>query len=120
MAENVPRKIQFYISPDGRVPFAEWFEALKSKSAQAAVDKALDKVRLGNLSSKNSKPLGSGVYEVKIDYGPGYRIYFGQVGLSVVLLLCGGDKRNKRTQSQDIQKAKSYWADYEKREGTYE
>ncbi|GAB4194869.1 MAG: hypothetical protein Fur006_40860 [Coleofasciculaceae cyanobacterium] len=59
------------------------------------------------------RSVGEGVYELRIDYGPGYRVYFGQVGTTIVLLLCGGDKS---TQVADIRKAKEYWADYEKRE----
>jgi putative addiction module killer protein len=71
----------------------------------------LDRVKLGNLGDYRS--VGEGVFEFRIDYVPGYRIYFGQVGLTIVLLLCGGDKS---TQEQDIRKAKEYWADYERRE----
>jgi putative addiction module killer protein len=56
--------------------------------------------------------VGKGVFELRIDYGPGYRVYFGQIGLKIVLILCGGDKS---TQDQDINKAKEYWRDYEKR-----
>ena len=59
------------------------------------------------------RSVGEGVYELRIDYGPGYRVYFGQVGTTIVLLLCGGDKS---TQAADIRKAKEYWTDYEKRE----
>ncbi|RKZ91012.1 MAG: hypothetical protein DRR19_08385 [Candidatus Parabeggiatoa sp. nov. 1] len=57
----------------------------------------------------DSKSVGEGVYELRIDYGPGYRVYFGKVGLTIVLLLCGGDKS---TQQVDIHKAKTYWHDY--------
>ena len=57
--------------------------------------------------------VGEGVFELRIDYGPGYRVYFVQIGLTIILLICGGDNS---TQEQDIRKANSYWADYEKRE----
>ncbi|MEE3719230.1 type II toxin-antitoxin system RelE/ParE family toxin [Tumidithrix elongata RA019] len=61
--------------------------------------------------------MGEGVCELKIDYGTGYRVYFGQIGSMVVLLLCGGDKS---TQDRDIRLAKEYWKDYAKRESSNE
>lgn len=69
----------------------------------------LDRIEQGNLGDYRS--VGAGVFELKIDYGPGYRVYFGQVGSTIVLLLCGG---NKGTQERDIRKAQKYWEDYEK------
>jgi len=69
----------------------------------------------GNLG--DCKPVGEGVFELKIDFGPGYRLYFGQVGLTIVLLLIGGDKS---TQERDIGEAIQYWRDYERRESTNE
>ena len=67
------------------------------------------RVRLGNLG--NCEPVGGGVLELKIDYGPGYRVYFGQVGTKLVILLCGGDKSS---QTEDIRRAIEYWEDYKK------
>jgi putative addiction module killer protein len=95
---------------DGKVPFAAWFDSLKDIKTQTIVLKRLDRVSLGNLGDHRS--VGGGVYEPRIDYGSGYRVYFGQVDSVVVLLLCGGDKR---TQDQDIVDAKEYWKDYGKR-----
>lgn len=69
----------------------------------------LDRIEQGNLEDYRS--VGEGIYELRINYGPGYRVYFGQVGSTVVLLLCGGDKS---TQEQDIRKAQEYWEDYER------
>ena len=63
-------------------------------------------------TSETSHGVGDGVQELRIDYGPGYRVYFGQVGLTIVLLLCGGDKS---TQAKDIEQAKRYWSDYRRR-----
>jgi putative addiction module killer protein len=77
---------------------------------QTIVLKRLDRVSLGNLGDYRS--VGGGVYELRIDYGSGYRVYFGQVDSVVVLLLCGGDKS---TQEQDIVDAKEYWKNYGKR-----
>jgi putative addiction module killer protein len=70
----------------------------------------LERIADGNLS--NVKPVGAGVLEYKIDFGPGYRIYFGRDGDRLVILLAGGTKNRQR---DDIAKAKSYWADYRKR-----
>ena len=65
---------------------------------------------LGNLGDCHG--VGDGVQELRIDYGPGYRVYFGQVGSTIVLLLCGGDKS---TQAKDIEQAKRYWSEYRRR-----
>ncbi len=70
----------------------------------------LDRVSLGNFGDCHS--VGEGVQELRIDYGPGYRVYFGQAGSTIVLLLCGGDKD---TQSKDISLAKYYWNEYRRR-----
>jgi putative addiction module killer protein len=108
-------EIRRYITPDGRNPFAEWLSSLRDLSAVVKIEQRLDRVRLGNLG--NSKSVGEGVCELKIDFGPGYRVYFGQVGSTIVLILCGGDKS---TQEQDIRKAKEYWKEYGERENANE
>ena len=109
--EVQPRDIRRYITPDGRNPFAEWLSSLRDLNAVVKIEQRLDRVRLGNLG--NSKSVGEGVCELKIDFGPGYRVYFGQFGSTIVLVLCGGDKSS---QEQDIRKAKEYWKEYEERE----
>ncbi len=113
--EVQPREIRRYITPDGRIPFTDWLNSLRDSGARFRINSRLKRVGLGNLG--DYKSVGAGVFELRIDYGPGYRIYFGQVGKTVVLLLCGGDKS---TQARDIVKAKEYWADYEKRESADE
>lgn len=70
----------------------------------------IDRLSLGNLG--DGKPVGSGVQELRIDFGPGYRVYIGQDGARLILLLCGGDKSS---QAKDIQAAHAYWADYKRR-----
>ncbi|MGL4375929.1 MAG: type II toxin-antitoxin system RelE/ParE family toxin, partial [Microcoleaceae cyanobacterium] len=78
--------------------------------ARQKIKSRLERITQGNLGDYRS--VGEGVFELKIDYGSGYRVYFGQVGSMIVLLLCGGDKS---TQDQDIIKAKEYWIDYGRR-----
>ncbi len=73
--EVQPREIQRYITLDGRIPFDEWFNDLRDPKAQDKILVRLERVRLGNLG--NCSSVGKGVYEFKIDYGPGYRVYFG-------------------------------------------
>ncbi len=109
--EAQPREIKRYIRLNGTVPFAEWFDSMRDINAKIRIDKRLQRVSNGNLGECRS--VGEGVCELKIDCGPGYRVYFGQVGTTIVLLLCGGDKS---TQDQDISRAKEYWRDYERRQ----
>ena len=112
--EAYSREIRLYIAADGKSPFAQWLEFIPDLKTQTKIDQAQDKIRHGLLTKKNSESVGSGVSEFKIDYGAGYRIYFGQIG-SLMILRWGGDKS---TQNRDILKAKEYWADYEEREGS--
>ncbi len=80
--------------------YHEWFETLKDKRAKARIDIRIRRVSLGNYG--DVRPVGKGVSELRIDYGPGYRVYFIQHGNILVILLCGGDKS---TQDKDIQRA---------------
>lgn len=112
MREAAPREIEIYLTEEGRAPFAEWLDSLRDIRGRAKIRTRLDRVRLGNFGDVAS--VGEGVEELRIDFGPGYRVYCGQVGSKVVLLLCGGDKS---TQTQDVLQAKSYWKDYKKRSG---
>ena len=89
------------------MPFEEWLDDLKDKRAVARVLARLARVRLGNLG--DCKPVGEGVSELRVDYGPGYRVYFGQKGRTLVVLLCGGDKR---TQDRDIRLARQFWQEF--------
>ena len=102
-------KIKQYIAMNGSSPFEQWFLELNSLAA-AKITKAIYKLELGNFSTVEG--VGNGVYEQKIDFGPGYRVYFGEDGNEIVILLCGGTKKR---QSNDIEKAKEYWQDYKKR-----
>ena len=105
----IERAIEYYHTADGEAPFREWLDSLKDAKAQQIVDARLARLRSGLLGDCAS--VGNGVFELRIHIGGGYRIYFGQVGHKVVLLLWGG---LKKSQSSDIEKAKTYWNDYRK------
>jgi putative addiction module killer protein len=98
-----------YLDHKGNSPFADWFNALDAQAA-AKVSTAQTKLGLGNWS--NVKGVGGGIYERVIDFGPGYRIYFGKDGDKVVILLAGGTKKRQDT---DIINAKERWQDYKQR-----
>jgi putative addiction module killer protein len=108
--EATPKKLQIYVTEDGRAPFSEWLASLRDLKARAKIRVRLDRVSLGNFGDCHG--VGDGVQELRIDYGPGYRVYFGQEGATIVLLLCGGDKS---TQTKDIEIAKGYWNEYRRR-----
>ena len=101
-------EIREYIRPDGRNLFGEWFERLNAEAARK-VTTALYRLGLGNFS--NAKGVGGGVFECRIDFGPGYRVYFGKDGEEVVILLHGGTKQR---QEDDIELAKACWAEYKR------
>ena len=105
--EGTERELIEYCASDGRAPFRTWMDSLKDKRTRARIDARLLRVRLGNFG--DAKAVGGGVHELRINFGPGYRIYFGLEGVRVVVLLIGGDKT---TQTKDIENAKTYWADY--------
>jgi putative addiction module killer protein len=106
---NIARKkeIDIYVTSDGKQPFIEWLESLKDKAIRSRIKERLDRVALGNLG--DHKSVGKGIAELRLQFGSGYRIYFGEDKGSIILLLCGGDKA---TQSKDIKKAQKYWEDY--------
>lgn len=102
-------KIREYLNDAGKSPFEAWFGILDALAA-AKVSVALTKIELGNFS--NVKSVGAGVQEYRIDWGPGYRIYFGRDGDEWVILLAGGTKKR---QQNDIDQAKVYWKEYKQR-----
>ena len=101
--------VREYIDIAGRSPFTKWLRALNVDAA-AKVATALERVSDGNLS--NAKAVGAGVFEYRIDFGPGYRIYFGRDGDRLIILLAGGTKKR---QQEDIRHAKANWEDYRNR-----
>jgi putative addiction module killer protein len=108
--EGREREVLYYKTKLAVFPFREWRSRITDDATRATIDARIGRLRGGNFG--NSEPIGGGASENKIDFGPGYRIYYGVAGNNVVLL-CGG---NKSTQSLDIERAKKYWADYKERE----
>jgi putative addiction module killer protein len=104
-------EIREYLDLAGRSPFAEWFDSLNARAA-AKITTALVRLEQGNFS--NAKGVGAGVYECRIDFGPGYRVYFGKDGATLVIVLGGGSKKR---QNRDIQSALDHWKDYKHRKG---
>jgi putative addiction module killer protein len=102
-------QLLYYIEATGRSPFAAWFDGLPHEAA-AKVAVALNRMEQGNLS--NAKSVGEGVIEYRINFGPGYRVYFGYDGKTIVILLAGGTKQR---QQRDIAAAKKRWSDYKMR-----
>lgn len=106
-----PFELEYYISTTGKIPFKEWLQGLRDVSGRAKIRVRLDRVRLGNMG--DNRTVGEGVRELKVDYGPGYRIYFAQEGARIILLLLGGEKSS---QDKDIKAAKEYWNDHKRRQ----
>lgn len=102
-------ELRYYLAVDGQSPFEKWFSGLDSAAA-AKVAVALARLEQGNLS--NVKGVGEGVLEYKINWGAGYRVYFGRDGDVMVILLTGGSKQR---QQKDIEAAKANWTDYKRR-----
>lgn len=100
-----------YQHGDGREPFTEWLATMRDKVAQARIRIRLRQVQAGNFG--DCEPVGEGVTELRIHVGPGYRAYFGRHGKSVVILLCGGDKRS---QPADIKHARALWMEWKRRQ----
>ena len=102
-------EIKEYVDTNGRSPYANWFDGLNAPAA-AKVATALVRMEQGNLS--NVAGVGAGVFEYRLDFGPGYRIYFGKDGEAFVILLGGGTKKR---QQKDIEAVKSHWKQYKQR-----
>ena len=102
--------VRHYVTAAGADVFAEWFAALADRQAQARIQALVDRVERGLFG--DCEPVGEGVWELRIDWGPGYRVYYARTGERIILLLCGGDKRK---QQADIKRAKEYWRDYQER-----
>ncbi len=105
--ETAEKIIAIFQLDNGEEPFSDWVDNLNDLSARAIIRNRVNRLKMGNFG--DSKFIGSGVCELKINFGPGYRIYFGKQDQTVIILLCGGDKS---TQVTDIQKAIKYWSQF--------
>jgi putative addiction module killer protein len=97
-------ELEYYILENGHIPFRDWLESLRDLKTRVIIKSRISRLTVGHFG--NCESVGSGVFEQKIDYGPGYRVYFGKAAGKVILLLCGGDKS---TQRQDILRAHYFW-----------
>ena len=105
----IEREIKKLELENGLVPFDEWFDSLRDMRMQAAVDARLTRVRAGNFG--DCKSVGGGVFELRISFGPGLRVYYGLHGHEIVVLIGGGDKRS---QPRDIRRAQELWQQFTK------
>jgi putative addiction module killer protein len=105
--EAIPRFVFIYENERGEAPFSQWMDSIEGQPIYGLVMVRIERVEEGNLGDHH--PVGEGVSELVIDFGPGYRVYYGQTGRDIVILLAGGDKS---TQSADIQNAQEYWRKY--------
>ncbi len=110
MFDGQPQEIVLYEKADGSRPYDEWLGGLRDRRAVARIDARVTRLQGGNPG--DYKSIGAGVYELRIDYGPGYRLYFAFAGCHLILLLLGGDKSSQQT---DIANAIKYWEDYQRR-----
>ena len=88
------KQLKIYVTEDGRKPFIEWLESLEDKTIRYRIKERLNRVALGNLG--DHKFISDGVYELRLVFGSGYRIYYGNEGKEIILLLCGGDKSSQK------------------------
>jgi putative addiction module killer protein len=102
--------LEIYKKENGQEPFTEWIESVKDSVLKARIKSRIRRVEIGNFG--NCKAIGSGLFELKLDFGPGYRVYFGKKNNVIVLLLCGGDKKS---QKRDIKVAIEYWGEQNNR-----
>lgn len=103
---------QRYQDVTGKVPYTQWIRKLRKKDPRAAakIDIRVDRAESGNFGDHKFET--AGVWELRIDYGPGYRVYYALDGVQIIFLLIGGDKS---TQVSDLAKAVTFWRDYQKR-----
>lgn len=102
-----PKTLTVYQDADGNEPFTNWFNSLRDVQGRQRIGTRLRRLEQGNYGDCQS--IGEGISELRMFFGPGYRMYFGEEGDNIVLLLCGGDKSS---QTQDIEAAKAYWKEH--------
>ncbi|MDF1764510.1 MAG: type II toxin-antitoxin system RelE/ParE family toxin [Oleibacter sp.] len=104
------KSLRFYRARNGKQPFIDWLQTLKDLSAIALINTRIRRLAIGQRG--DCKRVGKGVYELRIHSGPGYRVYFSEVGKDVIILLLGG---SKKAQKRDIKQAITYWLDFKER-----
>ena len=104
-------EIRHYVAVPGRDPYQQWLDKLRDLKGRVVIQRRIDRLKAGNFGDR--KFCEDGVWELRIDFGPGYRVYYTQEGETVILLLCGG---SKRTQAADVKEAARYWRDYQRRQ----
>ena len=107
---TMKKELRTYRTKEGKEPFTEWLTCLKDKVARAQIANRLDRIASGNYG--DYKPIGEGIFELRIHCSAGYRIYFAQQEKAFLLLLIGG---SKKTQKRDIEQEKKYWAEFRER-----
>jgi putative addiction module killer protein len=105
-----PCRIVDYVTEDGRVPFKLWLSKLADRQARARILTRLQRLTVGDFG--DCKALRDGVFELRIDFGPGYRVYYARAGDTLIVLLAGGDKRGQQV---DIETAVGYWQEWKRR-----
>ncbi len=103
-------EIRHYLTASGRDLFQTWLDDIRDMRARVAIQRRMDRLVAGNFG--DHKFCRDGISELRIDIGAGYRVYYAKAGRTIVLIVCGGDKR---TQAADIERAVKYWEDYQRR-----
>lgn len=106
---NSWKVVKIYQDNSGKEPYTIWIQSLKEQTTKARIQQRIRRIELGNFG--DCKLLKQGVWELRLDFGSGYRIYYGEDGSKIVILLCAG---NKKTQQKDIEKAIQYWTEYKR------
>ena len=104
MKKNNQKELRYFTTQAGKIPFLDWLNGLKDPVIRLRIRRRLDRIEIGNFG--DCEPVGEGVSELRLFFGPGYRIYFAEYDDEIIILLCGGDKSS---QKKDIKTAKMYW-----------
>ena len=104
-----PKTVAIYQDESGHEPFADWMKGLRDRKGRRVILRRIGKLEHGLYG--DCRPVGEGVMELRIFFGPGYRVYFGEEAGNIIVLLCGGDKGS---QARDIKTARQYWKEHQK------
>jgi putative addiction module killer protein len=105
--EATPKRVIVYTTINAKEPFTDWLNDLRDVMGRKRILARVSRMQQGNYG--DCEPVGEGISELRMFFGPGYRAYFGENGNDIVVLLCGGDKDS---QEKDVQQAKAYWQEY--------